>query len=127
MWCIVVDPKMKLKFFELWYQNQKTEEIIPIEHYRSKEVLSQIQSSPLPEQPVTIQDLKMEINVLKTEIKHLQNANQTNSTDIRHIKDKLKHKSQKDKGITTPESEHPDQKDNENQYLMLMNQVTFQK
>ena len=31
----IKDPKMKLKFLELRYHNQKTEEVIPLEHIRA--------------------------------------------------------------------------------------------
>ena len=59
---------------------------ITIHSYCMKDVWQKIQSSPVIEKPVTIQDLKMEINFLKIEIKHLQTATQTMQTEIYQLK-----------------------------------------
>ena len=64
----------------------------------------------------------MEINVLKTEVKHLQTANWSNKNDIKRI-----YRQMKDKAISSSSTTEPNDKKLENQYLMLMNQITFQK
>ena len=64
----ITNPKMKLKFLELCYQQQKKEEIgLPPKHYSMKEVYKRIQNTT-EEKPITIQDLKMEGNALKVKL-----------------------------------------------------------
>ena len=79
----ITNPEMKLKYLELYYQQQKKEEIgLPPKHYSMKEVYKRIQNTT-EEKPITIQDLKIEVNALKVEIKHLQTANIAFNADIK--------------------------------------------
>ena len=93
---------MKLKFLELCLQQQKKEEILPPQHYTMKEVFNRLQQNQTEEKPVTIQDLRMEVNVLKLEVKHLQTSNIAINTEIKRINGKL----QKEKGIADPTPEY---------------------
>ncbi|XP_028066124.1 uncharacterized protein LOC114269059 [Camellia sinensis] len=51
----ITDPKMKLKFLEMCYQQRKNEEIgLPSNHYSMKEVYNRLQNSFSMEKPLTI-------------------------------------------------------------------------
>ena len=84
----ITDPKMKLNFLELCYNQQKKEEILPPQHYSMKEIFKRIQHVT-KEKPIIIQDLKMEVNALKVEIKHLQTSNIAINFEIKRINSKL--------------------------------------
>ena len=111
---------MKLKFLELCCQQHKKEEILPAKHYSMKEVYKRIQNTS-EEKPITIQDLKMEVNALKVEIKHLQIGNIAVNTDLKRIKEQVSSKNTEKLEVT----ESSTIQDASLAYLNLINKVTF--
>ncbi|XP_028104274.1 uncharacterized protein LOC114303333 [Camellia sinensis] len=117
----IQDPEIKIKYLKMCYEHQQTvqeQPLIPVHSYNLQDVFKGIQTlnSTSVEQPTTIQDLKMEINILKTEVKHLQTASAATIKDIKYLHNQLKSKKSETEAVKS-----------EDQYLLLVNQVTFQK
>ncbi|HEX7868548.1 MAG TPA: retropepsin-like aspartic protease, partial [Chryseobacterium sp.] len=121
----IKDPEIKLKFLEICYKNQKTEDNLPIDQYSMRKVMKRIKNVSTADKPTTTLDLKNEINILKSEIKQLQNTNTIIFHDLKSIKQQLNNK--QDNHVESSKTESTDKPESSEQYLMLMNQVVFQK
>ena len=84
----ITDPETKMKFLELCYATHSTppEPKPTVENYHLKEVINMIHSSVV-EKPVTIQDLRFEINSLKKEIQQLKACNHIIFKEIKDLKE----------------------------------------
>ena len=100
---------------------------LPSRHYNLQEVFRRIET----EQPVTLQDLKKEINILKIEVKQLKNSVSLQNDKITYLQ---VCQSIKNKEIvpsseeTTPSSaKGKEVKEDDDSYLNLLQRITYQK
>ena len=120
---LIKDSELKRKLIEtLIRDNSETPKIIEAP-YQLSEVLNRFQQSNTKETPVSISDLKREVNFLKSEISDIKQNNSNLSRRLTLLETKF---SDKDNNLIKDKNLIEESTSNE-EYLHLLNQVTSQK
>ncbi|KAK1360088.1 hypothetical protein POM88_044562 [Heracleum sosnowskyi] len=120
----LTDPDLKRKMIETLIENsivKKESPLIMEALYQLSEVLSRFQQSNTKETLVSINDLRSEVNLLKSEISQIKKNNEKLSQRITLLETKSPSKVEDNKEIIG--TSKPDNND----YLNLLDQVTSQK